>query len=184
VEIFNKQLIESFEKVKKSLVYNLTKIRTGRANVAVLDAIHVDYYGNPTPLKQVAQISIPEARILQIHPFDKTLIPLIEKAIYAANIGITPNNDGMFIRLSFPMLTEEKRKLLVKDIKKFSEESKVALRNTRRDIMNEIKKLEKEKAFSEDESKKIQDNLQDTVDRLTKDLDVIAINKEKEIMTI
>ncbi len=168
----------------ESLKNQLTKVRTGRASATVLDGIMVDYYGSPTPLKQVGQISTPEARLLQIQPFDKTLIPQIEKAILAANIGITPANDGNFIRITFPALTEDKRKLLVKDVKKLGEDAKVAVRNARRDQNDKVKKAEKDKKVSEDESKKIQDEVQKLTDNFIKEVDKVVDSKEKEVMTV
>lgn len=183
-EKITKDLNNSVEKVLKSFNHNISKIRTGRASPTILDGITVDYYGTPTPIKQVAQISTPEARLLQLQPFDKTAIPAIEKAILAANIGVTPTNDGNFVRIPFPALTEDKRKLLVKDLKKMAEDSKVAIRSSRRDQIEEIKKAEKGKEVSEDESKKLQNDIQVLTDKFTKQIDDIVTTKEKEIMTV
>jgi ribosome recycling factor len=177
-------LEDQMKKTIASLQTQLSKVRTGRASPNVLDGIMVDYYGSPTPMKQVGQISTPEARVLQIQPFDKTLIPQIEKAILAANIGITPANDGNFIRITFPALTEDKRKLLVKDVKKLGEDAKVAIRNARRDQNDKVKKAEKDKTVSEDESKKIQDEVQKVTDNYTKEVDKVVDAKEKEVMTV
>lgn len=174
----------AMEKALKSLNHNLTKIRTGRANPSILDGLMVDYYGSPTAIKQVGQISTPEARLLQIQPFDKSAIPAIEKAIMAANLGVTPTNDGNFVRIPFPSLTEDKRKEFVKDVKKMSEEARVALRNARRDQNEVVKKAEKDKKISEDESKKLQEEVQKITDKLIKQIDEISDKKEKELMTV
>jgi ribosome recycling factor len=172
------------EKTIDSLKHQLSKIRTGRATDSVLDGIMVDYYGTPTPIKQVGQVSTPEARLLQIQPYDKTMIHAIEKSIFAANIGVTPSNDGNLIRVPFPALTEEKRKLQVKEVKKIGEETKVAIRNVRRDQNEIVKKAEKDKTISEDESKKVQKEIQDVTDKYIKNIDDVIRLKEQEIMTI
>lgn len=177
-------LDDHMQKALKSLQGQMLKVRTGRASPNVLDGIMVDYYGTPTPIKQVGQISTPEARMLQIQPFDKTMIPHIEKAIMGANIGITPANDGNFVRINFPALTEDKRKALVKDVKKLGEDAKVAIRNTRRDQNDKVKKAEKDKVVSEDESKKIQEEIQKVTDNFIKEVDKIVEGKEKEVMTV
>ena len=177
-------LDDQMSKAIKSLQTQMTKVRTGRASANVLDGISVDYYGNATPMKQVGQISTPEARLLQIQPFDKSLIPNIEKAILAANIGLTPTNDGNFIRISFPALTEDKRKILVKDVKKMGEDAKVVIRNVRREQNDKVKKLEKDKVISEDESKKIQTEIQTITDNFSKEVDKVVDSKEKEVMTV
>lgn len=174
------------EKMKKAydfLVTDLGTIRAGRANPHVLDRIRVDYYGTPTPLQQVGNISVPEPRMLQIAPWDKSLIKEIEKAIMMSDVGITPSNDGAVIRLVFPELTEERRKDLVKDIKKRGEENKVAVRNARRDGMDALKKLAKTEV-SEDEIKELEDKLQKLTDKYIKDIDVLVEEKSKEIMTV
>ena len=183
-EVLIKNIEQSADKVLKNFQVQLSKLRTGRANPAILDGIHVDYYGNQTPLKQVAQVSIPEARILQLQPFDKGLIGAIEKAILTANLGATPTNDGNFVRIPFPALTEDKRKIIVKDVKKFAEEAKVSLRNSRRDQIETVKKAEKTKELSEDISKKLQTDVQTIVDKFIKQIDDIATTKEKEILSI
>lgn len=177
-------LDEQMNKSIKSLQGQLTKVRTGRASANVLDGIMVDYYGNPSPVKNVGQISTPEARMLQIQPFDKTLIPNIEKAIMAANIGLTPANDGNFIRINFPALTEDKRKGLVKDVKKLAEDAKVAIRNVRREQNDKVKKAEKDKLVSEDESKKLQAEIQTITDNFIKEVDKVSDAKEKEVLTV
>ena len=167
-----------------SLRHQLTKIRTGRASANVLDGISVDYYGVPSPISQVGQISTPEARLLQIQPFDKTMIVSIEKAILAANLGVTPANDGNLIRIPFPALTEDKRKEQVKQIKKLGEDAKIAIRAARRDKNDLVKKSEKSKEISEDDSKKYQTEIQVVTDGYIKDVDVVVVKKEEELMTV
>lgn len=174
------------EKMQKSydfLVNDLGTIRAGRANPHVLDKIKVDYYGTPTPIQQVGNITVPEARILQIAPWEKSLIKEIEKAIMASDVGITPSNDGSLIRLVFPELTEERRKELVKDIKKRGEENKVAIRNTRRDGNDALKKLAKTEV-SEDEIKELEEKLQKMTDKFIKEVDKLVEEKSKEILTV
>ena len=174
------------DKMQKSydfLVNDLASIRAGRANPHVLDKIKVDYYGTPTPIQQVGNITVPEARILQIAPWEKSLIKEIEKAIMASDVGITPTNDGSLIRLVFPELTEERRKDLVKDIKKRGEDNKVAIRNTRRDGNDALKKLAKTE-ISEDEIKELEDKLQKMTDKFIKDVDKLVEEKSKEILTV
>jgi len=177
-------LEDSMSKAIKSLQHQLSKVRTGRATASVLDCVMVDYYGTPTSVKQVGQISTPEARLLQIQPFDKTLIGAIEKAILAANIGLTPGNDGNVIRIQFPALTEDKRKALVKDVKKMGEDAKVQIRNVRREQNDKVKAQEKDKKISEDESKKIQDEIQKITDNFIKEIDKVVDAKEKELLTV
>lgn len=177
-------LDDHMNKAIKSLQNQMTKVRTGRATASVLDGIMADYYGTPTPIKNMGQISTPEARLLQIQPFDKTLIPSIEKAILGANIGLTPGNDGNFIRIQFPALTEDKRKAFVKDVKKMGEDAKVAIRNVRRDQNDKVKASEKDKKISEDESKKIQEEIQKITDNFIKEVDKIVEAKEKELLTV
>lgn len=174
------------EKMQKSydfLMNDLGTIRAGRANPHVLDKIKVDYYGTPTPIQQVGNITVPEARILQIAPWEKSLIKEIEKAIMASDVGITPSNDGSLIRLVFPELTEERRKELVKDIKKRGEENKVAIRNTRRDGNDALKKLAKSEV-SEDEIKEQEEKLQKLTDKFIKEVDKLVEEKSKEILTV
>lgn len=165
------------------LVTDLGAIRAGRANPHVLDRIKVDYYGTPTPIQQVGNITVPDPRMIQIAPWEKSLIKNIEKAIMMSDVGITPSNDGAVIRLVFPELTEERRKDLVKDIKKKGEENKVAVRNARRDGMDAFKKLAKEEV-SEDEIKELGDQLQKLTDKYIKDVDKLVEEKSKEIMTV
>ena len=174
------------EKMKKAydfLVTDLGAIRAGRANPHVLDRIKVDYYGTPTPIQQVGNITVPDPRMIQIAPWEKGLIKEIEKAIMTSDVGITPSNDGSVIRLVFPELTEERRKELVNDIKKKGEENKVAIRNARRDGMDALKKLAKTEV-SEDEIKELEDELQKLTDKYTKDVDKLVEDKSKEIMTV
>ena len=174
------------EKMQKSydfLVNDLGAIRAGRANPHVLDKIKVDYYGTPTPIQQVGNVTVPEARIIQIAPWDKSLIKPIEKAIQTSDIGIHPSNDGSIIRLVFPELTEERRKDLVKDVKKKGEEGKVAIRNIRRDGNDALKKLGKTDV-SEDEIKQLEDQLQKLTDKYIKEVDAMIEAKSKEIMTV
>ncbi len=174
------------DKMQKAYDYlesDLAAIRAGRANPHVLDKIRVDYYGTPTPIQQVGNITVPEPRIIQIAPWEKTLIKDIEKAIMMSDVGITPSNDGSLIRLVFPELTEERRKELVKDVKKRGEESKVAIRNARRDGNDALKKLAKADV-SEDEIKDLEDVLQKLTDKYIKDLDKLVEEKSKEILTV
>ena len=163
---------------------NLSEVRAGRANPAILNKISVDYYGVPTPINQVAGISVPEARLIVIQPWDASVLKDIEKAILASDIGLNPNNDGKVIRLAFPELTEERRKDLVKDIKKIAEESKVAIRAIRRDGIDEAKEMEKESLMTEDELKKAEDQIQKLTDKKIAEIDVMLDKKEKEIMSI
>lgn len=174
------------EKMQKTLDFLLSDyqtIRAGRANPHVLDKIRVDYYGTPTPLQQVGNITVPEARMIQIAPWEKSLIKEIEKAIMASDIGITPSNDGAVIRLVFPELTEERRKELVKDVKKKGEDCKVAIRNIRRDANDSLKKLAKTE-ISEDEIKDLEDSVQKITDKYIKDVDKAVDDKSKEILTV
>ena len=163
---------------------NLSEIRAGRANPAILNKIKVDYYGVPTPINQVAGISVPEARLIMIQPWDASILKEIEKAILASDIGINPNNDGKVIRLTFPDLTEERRKEIVKDIKKMAEESKVAIRAIRRDGIDEAKSMQKEGLITEDELRNAEDDIQKITDKKTEEIDKILAAKEKEIMSV
>ena len=174
------------DKMKKTYAHlesDYLGIRAGRANPHVLDKLKVDYYGTPTPIQQVGNVTVPEARMIQIAPWEKTLIKSIEKAILASDIGITPSNDGSVIRLVFPELTEERRKDLVKDVKKKAEECKVAIRNIRRDGNDAFKKLAKAEV-SEDEIKELTDDLQKLTDKYVKDVDKLMEEKSKEILTV
>lgn len=178
------ELEDKMDKALTSLKHHLTKVRTGRASANVLDGVTVDYYGAPTPIAQVGNVSTPEARLLQIQPFDKTMIADIEKAILGANLGLTPSNDGNLIRIPFPALTEERRKEQVKDVKKHGEDAKIAMRNARRDKNDEVKKAEKAKEISEDDSKKFQDQIQKVTDKHVAKVDEIMEAKEKEILSL
>ncbi|MCL1990263.1 MAG: ribosome recycling factor [Defluviitaleaceae bacterium] len=162
----------------------LSKLRTGRASVALIDGITVDYYGAPTPIDQTSQVSVPEAKQLMIKPYDKSILGDIEKAINAANIGLTPNNDGEVIRLNVPALTEESRKDLAKKVKGFAEDCKVAIRNVRRDANDMIKKAEKAKEITEDDVKSYEDDVQKMTDDFVKLVDTLASEKEKDILSM
>ena len=175
------------EKMKKTLAAlesEYSTIRVGRANPKVLDKITVDYYGTPTPLNQVGNITVPEARLIEIKPWESSLLKAIEKAINMSDLGINPSNDGKVIRLVFPELTEERRKELVKDVKKKGENAKVAIRNIRRDAIDAIKKKGKEDGISEDEVKGYQDDVQKKTDEYIKKIDVAIEEKSNEIMTV
>ena len=175
------------EKMKKTVsVLNseYAGMRAGRANTSVLDKIRVDYYGTPTPINQMAAVSVAEARILTIQPWDKTTLGPIEKAILASVIGINPQNDGVTIRLIFPQLTEERRKDLCKDVKKMAEDSRVAVRSIRRDSLDKLKKMEKASEITEDDLKVAEKKIQDYTDKFIKEIDKAADEKEKDIMAI
>ena len=171
---------ESMEKTISNLKDRLTNIRAGRANPAMLDTVKVDYYGAETPLNQLANVSVPEARKLQVKPYDKSILSDIEKAIYEANLGLTPNNTGDMIFISIPELTEDRRKELVKQAKGMAEEAKVALRNIRQDANSDIKKLE----LNEDEEKRSMDEIQELINTYNKKVDEVLSAKEDELMTI
>ena len=175
------------DKMKKALVVlkkEFGALRAGRATPALLEKIMVDYYGTPTPLNQVANISIPEPRMIVLQPWEKTMIAPIDKAIQKSDLGLTPNSDGVVIRLTIPQLTKERRAELVKVVHKKAEESRVVIRNLRRDANDAVKKLEKDKLISEDDTKKAQDDIQKLTDRYIKDIDVMMAAKEKEIMEV
>ncbi len=178
-----KAIDEKMTKAYDYLVSDLATIRAGRANPHVLDKVRVDYYGTPTPIQQVGNISVPEPRMLQIAPWDKSLIKDIEKAIMCSDVGITPSNDGVVVRLVFPELTEERRKELVKDVKKKGEEGKVVIRNLRRDGNDAFKKLAKEDV-SEDVIKDLEDSLQKITDKYMKDIDKLIEDKSQEILKV
>lgn len=183
-----KEVINKCEsKMNKSidaLKNEFASIRAGRANPAILDRVLVDYYGSPTPINQMAAVSVSEARVLVIQPWDKTTLKPIEKAIQASDIGINPTNDGNVLRLTFPQLTEERRKELVKDIKKMGEESKVGIRNIRRDGMEKLKALKKDNAVTEDEQKDGEKKIQNLTDDFVKKIDSLVAEKEKEVLSI
>ena len=172
------------EKTIHSVQGDFASVRAGRANAQVLDRITVEYYGTPTPLNQVAAIASPDPRQLTIQPWDASLLRAIEKAINTSDLGINPQNDGRVIRLSFPQLTEERRKDLTKQVKKYGEEGKVAVRNIRRDAMDEIKKAIKKSEITEDDQKKLEKDLQDLTDKRCKDIDELTAKKEKELMAV
>lgn len=178
------QFEEKMNKSIESLANEYTTIRAGRANPHVLDRISVDYYGQPTNLQSVANISVSEARTLVIQPWETSLIKEIEKAILASDLGLTPNNDGKVIRLTFPELTEERRKDLTKDVKKKGEDAKVAIRNIRRDANDYIKKEQKANEISEDEQKDAEAEVQKLTDQFVKKIDEMVESKSKEIMTV
>lgn len=180
IKVYDEKMAKSVEHLES----DYQGIRAGRANPHVLDKIKVDYYGTPTPLQQVGNISVPEPRMIQIAPWEKSLIKEIEKAIMTSDLGITPSNDGAVIRLVFPELTEERRKDLSKDVKKKAEDSKVAIRNIRRDGIDAFKKLSKTDEISEDQISDLEDELQKLTDKYVKDIDKLAEEKAKEIMTV
>lgn len=175
---------EKMEKSLNSLNNEFATIRAGRANPHVLDKIVVDYYGTPTPIQQVGNVSVPEARMIVIQPWDASILKEVERAINASDLGITPTNDGKLIRLVFPELTEERRKELVKDIKKKGENAKVAIRNIRRDAIDAVKKKGKEDGISEDEIKDYEDDIQKNTDTYVKKIDKVVEAKSDEIMTV
>ncbi len=175
------------EKMNKTInVYSekLAEVRAGRANPAILNKVKIDYYGTPTPINQVAGVSVPEARLIVIQPWDMSVLKEIEKAILASDIGINPNNDGKVIRLAFPELTEERRKDLVKDIKKMAEEAKVAVRAVRRDGIETAKAEQKEGNMTEDELKQAENEIQKLTDKSVEEIDKILADKEKEVMSV
>ena len=175
---------EKMTKAEESLRRELGQIRAGRANASLLDRIQVEYYGAPTPVNQLASINIPEARVLMITPFDKNSIADIEKAIQMSDIGISPTNDGNVIRLVIPQLTEERRKELAKDVKKEAENSKVAVRNVRRDAMDELKKAQKNGDITEDELRSFEKDVQKLTDDSIKNIDAITAEKEQEHLEV
>ena len=175
---------DRMEKTIGSLKKEMGKIRTGRANPTILDDLTIEYYGSPTPLKQLAQVSTPDPRTLMISPYDKTCLQAIEKAINTSDLGLPPNNDGQVIRLNIPELTEERRKSLVKDVKKKGEEAKIAIRNIRRDGNEMVKKAEKGKEISEDDCKKEQERIQKLTDEYVVRVDDVLKHKEEDILTV
>jgi len=177
-------LKEKMETAVQAFTRNLATVRAGRANPSILDNVFVEYYGAPTPLNQLAQIGAPEARLLVITPFDKSALPEIEKAIQVADLGLTPSNDGNLIRINIPALTEERRKELTKIVGKYAEESKVQIRNIRRDANDQLKSLEKDAVITEDELRTSQDNVQKETDKFIAQIDELVANKEAEIMEV
>ena len=186
-EKFEELMMEVMEKTDKTVsVLNseYVSIRAGRANPHILDKVLVDYYGTPTPINQVGNLSVTEGRCLVIAPWDSSMLKVIEKQLLAENIGITPSNDGKVIRLVFPMLTEERRKELVKQIKKLAEDAKVAARNVRRDAMDTLKKMKNEKELSEDEHAVCEKDVDKVISEVVEKIDKLSAEKEKDIMTV
>lgn len=175
---------EKMSKTINALNNEYNSIRAGRASAAVLDKIRVDYYGTPTPINQLAAVSVAEARILTIQPWDKSVLGAIEKAIQTSDIGINPQNDGSVLRLTFPPLTEDRRKEIVKTVRATAEDSKVAIRSIRRDAIDKLKKMQKDSEITEDDLKQGEKKIQDTTDKYIKDIDSVAAAKEKEVMEI
>ncbi|WP_301962182.1 ribosome recycling factor [uncultured Megasphaera sp.] len=175
---------EKMDKTIEALKRDLASIRTGRASTTLLDRISVDYYGTPTPIKQVANVSAPEPRLITIIPWERKMLGDIERAILKSDLGLNPNNDGTMIRLEIPQLTEERRKELSKKVSKDAEDSKVIIRNIRRDANDAIKKMEKKKEITEDDSKEAQENIQKLTDKKIKLIDEIKAKKEKEVMEV
>jgi len=180
IKAYDSRMQKTIEVVKS----NFNSVRAGRANAGVLDRITVEYYGTPTPLNQVAAIASPDPRTLTIQPWDATLLKAIEKAIQVSDLGINPQNDGRLIRLAFPQLTEERRKDLTKQVRKYGEEGKVALRNIRRDAMEEFKKLTKKSELTEDDQKQLEKEIQDLTDKRCKEVDELTAKKEQELMAV
>lgn len=175
---------EKMNKTVAALENEYTAIRAGRANPAVLNKLNVDYYGVPTPVNQLASVSVPEPRTLMIQPYDKSVLKEIEKAILTSDVGLNPQNDGSSLRLIFPPLTEERRKELGKTVQKYAEEAKVSVRSVRRDAMDRLKDLKKKNEITEDDQKNAEKKVQDLTDKFCKEIDGIAAKKEKEIMEI
>lgn len=184
VEILMNDCKDKMAKTIEATRHKFTAIRAGRASVAMLDGIKVEQYGSLMPLNQVGTVSAPEPRLLVIDPWDKSVIPVIEKAIMASNVGLTPNNDGRVIRLMVPELTADRRKEYVKLAKKEAEEGKVAVRNIRKDVNNALRRLQKDEEITEDELKKYEDEVQKLTDKTIKDIDALLAVKEKEITTV
>ncbi len=179
-----KHLSDSIKRTLDALKQQMTKIRTGRANTAMLDGVRVDYYGTPTPLAQCAAIAVPEPRLITVKPWDKSIIRDIEKALLEANLGFTPQNDGEVIRLPIPPLTEQRRKDIAKQVKAAGEDHKVAIRNERRDANEKLKTLLKDKVITEDDNKRAQDKVQKETDAGIKDIDEVVARKEKEVLEV
>lgn len=180
LSVYDGKMTKSYD----NLLQEYAGIRAGRANPHVLDKLKVDYYGTPTPIQQVANVSVPEARMIQIQPWEASMVKVIEKAIMTSDLGINPTNDGKMIRLVFPELTEERRKELVKDVKKKGEAAKVAIRNIRRDANDSFKKLSKSSEVSEDEIKDLEDQVQKMTDKYISEVDKAIEEKSKEILTV
>ena len=180
IKVYDERMLKTIEVVKA----NYASVRAGRANAAVLDRIQVEYYGTPTPLNQVAAVASPDPRTLTIQPWDASLLKAIEKAIQTSDLGINPQNDGRIIRLNFPQLTEERRKDLIKQVRKYGEDGKVALRNIRRDAMEDFKKKKKASELTEDDVKGLEKELQDQTDKRCKDIDTLTAKKEQELLVV
>ena len=180
LQAYNDKMVKAIDFLKS----DFGTIRAGRANPHVLDKIRVDYYGTPTPIQQVGNVTVPEPRMIQIAPWEKSLIKDIEKAIMTSELGITPSNDGAVIRLVFPELTEERRKELVKDVKKKGEEGKVAIRNIRRDVLDTLKKMKTNKEVSEDEYTLFEKDVNDLTNKAVESIDKLQADKEKDVMTV
>ncbi|WP_194608815.1 ribosome recycling factor [Clostridium vitabionis] len=180
LKVYDEKMTKSYN----AMIEEFTAIRAGRANPHVLDHIRVDYYGSPTPIQQVANVTVPEARIIQITPWDKKMVNAIMKAIQTSDLGINPNTDGSTIRLVFPELTEERRKELSKDVRKKGEAAKVAVRNIRRDANEQVKKMQKNGDISEDDQANLEDDIQKATDKMMKKVDKAVEDKTKEIMTV
>lgn len=179
-----KQLVDRMDKAIESLKKDIAGIRTGRASLGIFEGITVDYYGTPTPINQVATMSVPESRLIIMQPWDPKMIAEIEKAILKSDLGLNPSNDGKIIRIAVPPLTEERRKQIIKQVHKRVEEAKIAVRNIRRDSNDEVKRLEKEKKMSEDDAKKTLEEIQKLTDSYIKRTDEINSHKEKELMEV
>ena len=175
---------EKMEKALAQMKREFSTVRTGRANPAILDRVVVDYYGAPTPIRQMAQVSVSEGTTLVITPFDKSIMKELEKAIIKAELGVAPNNDGVCVRLNFPPLTEERRKETAKEVKKYGEDTKVAVRNVRRDMVDTLKKIEKDENLPEDAVKDNQDKIQKITDKYVGIIDAQVAEKEKEVLTV
>lgn len=180
----NQEFDAKMQKTVDVVISDFSSVRAGRANASVLDRIMVDYYGSPTPINQVAAISSPDPRSLTIAPWDGSLLKAIEKAIQTSDLGINPQNDGKVIRLGFPQLTEDRRKELTKQVKKYAENGKIAIRNIRRDAVDKFKAMQKKSEITEDELKEYEKDLQDITDKRCKQIDELAEKKEKELMAV
>jgi len=175
---------DAMNRAVEALKREMSKVRTGRASISLLDDVRVDYYGTPTPLNQVGTLAVPEARLITIQPWEKQLIPEIEKAIFKSDLGLNPASDGQLIRIAIPALTEERRKDMVKVIRRMGEDAKIAVRNARRDANDNLKMLEKEKEISEDDLKRGEKQVQDVTDSFVEKVDEVVAHKEKEVMEI
>ena len=174
----------AMDKAIKALKKELTRVRTGRASINALDDVRVDYYGVPTPLNQVATLAVPEPRMITVQPWEKNLLPAIEKALFKADLGLTPSSDGVLIRLPVPALTEERRREMAKNIKRMGEDAKISVRSARRDANDTLKMLEKEKEITEDELKRTEKDVQQLTDEFVGTIDSVVENKEKEVMEL